>query len=349
MSQLLALIRIRGHDTLIPTDDQTLTAVTEHHADLINEVNIACPPPEITSNVLNKLSTLRIAEACGLRIPNTMLISDSAQLLKLRSSLPFPWILKPARKEIGVEEVKSTSLASPDEVAAKFTVHRSFAPPMLLQEYCPGAGVGVEILMHDGDPMAVFQHRRIKEQPHTGGVSVTAVAEGTDHTLLEQSVTLLRKLRWEGPAMVEFKINADNGDAVLMEVNGRYWGTISLPIRVGINFPLYHWQLLHQKRPVVPRDYASGTTWRWTAGHVFRLHGLLIASRHSNTARKELLRSILDLPNLFAGSSCDAIFSSADPMPAILDVLQAGHFLLLDDIKSLGRVLRRSTSKNVAA
>ena len=61
-----------------------------------------------------------------------------------------------------------------------FPTAREFTPPMLLQEYCAGAGVGVEMLMHEGNCLGVFQHRRLKELPYTGGVSVTAIAEQPD-------------------------------------------------------------------------------------------------------------------------------------------------------------------------
>ena len=52
--------------------------------------------------------------------------------------------------------------------------------------------------------------------------------------------------------MVEFKVNPNDGSAVLMEVNGRYWGTISLPIFAGMDFPWYHWQVAHGERPEIP-------------------------------------------------------------------------------------------------
>jgi predicted ATP-grasp superfamily ATP-dependent carboligase len=49
---------------------------------------------------------------------------------------------------------------------------------------------------------------------------------------------LLETLRWHGPAQVEFKIDSRDGTARLMEVNGRFWGTLDLSIQAGINFPL---------------------------------------------------------------------------------------------------------------
>jgi hypothetical protein len=120
-----------------------------------------------------------------------------------------------------------------------------------------------------------------------------------------------------------------------MEVNGRYWGTISLPVFAGIDFPFYQWQLAHSEVPAVPDHYAVGTTWRWTSGHVARINGLLMSTRRSTAARKELLHSLLQLPAAFRPSIRDALFSVFDPMPATLELLRAIKFYCLDDAKEL--------------
>ena len=176
VTQLRALITDRGHEVLIPTDDCMLTAIVEHYHELADLLHIACPPPEITRLVLDKTATLRIAQDCGLQVPKTEMVSNSSQLHNLIGSFSFPWVLKPAQKETRMEEVKSCSLTTADEVRATFPAGRDFAPPMLVQEYCSGSGVGVEILLHEGQCIAAFQHRRLKELPYTGGVSVSAVA-----------------------------------------------------------------------------------------------------------------------------------------------------------------------------
>ena len=346
VSQLRDLIRQGGPDLLIPADDQAVVALTEHYREFKNVTQIASPPPEITDLVLDKSSTLNVARECGISVPKTTLISNSVQLPELSSTFPFPWVLKPARKELTVEEIKSFRVAIPAEVVARFPSPREFSPPMLLQEYCEGAGVGVELLMHEGECRAAFQHRRLEEVPHTGGVSVTAVAEPLDPVLFEKSLDLLRALRWEGPAMVEFKVNPRDGSAVLMEVNGRYWGTISLPILAGIDFPLYHWQLLHGVAPGVPRQYAIGTKWKWTAGHVWRLHGLLIAARRSRSARQELLRSYSRGSALFDPSVPDPLFSTSDPMPAVFDLVHIVKHLSAYDAKALWGRLSRAWSRS---
>jgi predicted ATP-grasp superfamily ATP-dependent carboligase len=349
VEQLGQFIREGGHDMVFPTDDQTLTALTEHYDDFKDMVHIACPPPEITQLVLNKASTLEIAQECGIRVPRTRLISNSAQLFDMAGSFPFPWVLKPAEKEIRLEETKSFSLATVDEIARTFPDARAFTPPMLLQEYCEGAGVGIEVLMHEGKSLTVFQHRRLKEFPYTGGVSVTAVAEPPDPALLESSLALLRALQWEGVAMVEFKVNPDTGNAVLMEVNGRYWGTLSLPISVGIDFPWYQWQLAHGEDPQIPPTYAAGKKWRWTVGYEARLYSLLAASRDSVVARKELFNSISHIPLDLAPWISDSTMTLTDPMPSVDVFLRAMKEFIVHTVKVLLKSVFRKRRTAYAA
>ena len=337
VEQLGRFIREGGHDMVIPTDDQTLTALTEHYNDFKDAVHIACPPPAITRLVLNKVSTLEIARQCGIRAPRSHVITNSAQLSDLARSFPFPWVLKPAEKEIRLEETKSFTLATADQVARTFPAARDFTPPMLLQEYCEGVGVGLEVLMHEGKCLTIFQHRRLKEFPYTGGVSVTAVAESPDPALVESSLALLRTLQWEGVAMVEFKVNPATGEAVLMEVNGRYWGTLSLPISAGIDFPWYQWQLAHGERPQIPTTYAAGKRWRWTVGYLDRLYCLLVAARGSIVARKELCKSLQHIPEDFSTRVFNATLVLRDPVPSVIAFFRIVRSLVFHSISALLR------------
>jgi len=318
---------------VIPADDQSLVAVTEHYRELQKWSYIACPPPEITGLVLSKCSTLEVAQQCGLPIPKTRLISSSAQLHELLPILPLPWVLKPSRKETRAEEIKCIILVTPDEVAARFPCARDFAPPVLLQEYCAGVGVGIEVLLHHGECLAAFQHRRIKEFPYTGGISVTAIAEPVNQRLLESSLALLRALGWEGTAMVEYKINPD-GRAIFMEVNGRYWGTLSLAVAAGMDFPLYQWKLLHGQRPEIPESYAVGTKWRFTMGYFTRLYSLLGQARYSPRARKVLKESLAEMLADFNPSVSDATFRLSDPMPSIVTFLRHLRYFVSNTMRA---------------
>ena len=151
---------------------------------------------------------------------------------------------------------------------------------------------------------------------------MTAVAEAVNPSLLESSLALLRAFQWHGVAMVEYKLTPD-GRAVLMEVNGRYWGTMSLPVSAGMDFPLNQWELAHGEHPAIPKTNAVGTKWRWTVGYLDRLYSLCGEAYSSANARRILKQNLGQLLEDFSPSVSDATFVFSDPVPSVVTFLRA--------------------------
>lgn len=333
VTALSRLIQQYGHDLLIPGNDVALTAIAENYDHFDALLKLACPSPHVVERVLNKEITLAIASQCGLETPRSVLLANTHQLPELAREVGFPCVIKPGQKQ-RVEDFKTRVVRDHNDIARSFPEPREFSPPMLLQESCPGVGVGLEILMHEGKCLAVFQHRRIKEYPHAGGVAVLAVAETPGPALVDASTRLLQALEWDGVAMVEFRVDPSTGRAVLMEVNGRIWGSISLPVLAGMDFPLYTWQLSQGQEPHVPEHYAVGTRWRWTAGYLQRLNGLILA-KLKGRASGSLIRELWDLRSDFGGSTRDSLWNLRDPMPAIYELLTTVRAIVIFDIKAM--------------
>ena len=68
--------------------------------------------------------------------------------------------------------------------------------------------------------------------------SASASAPDAHAALMERSEALLRAIGWEGPAMVEYRYDEATGAAVLMEINGRLWGSLPLAGHAGAEFAL---------------------------------------------------------------------------------------------------------------
>src|SRR5690606_23728063 len=45
------------------------------------------------------------------------------------------------------------------------------------------------------------------------------------------------KWDWKGVAMIEYKVDEKTRKPYLMEINGRFWGSLQLAIDAGIDFP----------------------------------------------------------------------------------------------------------------
>jgi len=341
---LRELIIQNGYDMLIPTDDQGLALLADHYDALGKLLHVACPAPSTLSLVLNKANTHEIASRCGIRVPTSFVVRTVEELENRLLQASLPVVIKPLAKNLREEAFKSCIIRSKDDVHSRLNLGPSLELPLLVQEFCEGAGVGVEVLMSNGEARAVFQHRRLKEFPYEGGFSVLAIAEHPETKLVETSISLLRAMNWHGVAMVEYKVNSSTGCATLLEVNGRYWGSLGLPLAAGIDFPLYHWQLVHGENPSVPDSYQVGTRWRWTAGYIARLHELVASAIHSRQGLDALQAALYDLPQDFSPSVHDASFRWSDPAPGIAEVLiAAGHFLIYDAKAVARRVKDRRT------
>jgi len=340
LEALSSFIRTQGVDMLIPATDAALSAVSQHYDALSPLLHVACPPPHIVNRVLHKEATLAAAQQCGIRVPREFVISTAKDLETLLENLTFPVVAKPRQKS-SAEAFKVRYFRSEADLSEALTT--GALGEALLQEYCPGEGVGVEMLLHQGECVAAFQHRRLKELPHTGGVAVVAIAEPLDPELRRTALALLRGLEWQGVAMVEFRDDRIHGTAALMEVNGRYWGTLALPIHAGVDFPRYQWQLAHGEQPDVPSSYNVGMRWRWSAGYLRRLHAVFLGSLKPNAAGSSLRKDLFSSPFDLAPSVRDAIWDWSDPMAALTELYRTVKGLASSDLRAVTkRALPRS-------
>src|SRR4029077_21269913 len=123
--------------------------------------------------------------------------------------------------------------------------------------------------------------RRLVENPPAGGASVLSESAPVEARLRDDAIRLLGPIGWHGVAMMEYKQDESTGAFFLMEVNGRFWGSLQLAIDAGVDFPFLAWQLATGQRPEVRRPYAVGVKNRWLCGDVDHLLLRLFRSERS--------------------------------------------------------------------
>jgi predicted ATP-grasp superfamily ATP-dependent carboligase len=113
----------------------------------------------------------------------------------------------------------------------------------------------------------------------------------------EHAKTLLTDLGWEGVAMVEFKRDVRDGTAKLMEINGRFWGSLQLAIDAGVDFPRILIDSTVGQTPAAMPDYRVGVQSRWFWGDVdallIQLFGAGSTARSIKGGRLTVLRDFL--------------------------------------------------------
>jgi predicted ATP-grasp superfamily ATP-dependent carboligase/protein-tyrosine-phosphatase len=332
---LLEYIESHHYDQLIPASDTALALVADHYAALSELLSVTCPPPDIVGRVLNKAETLRLAEDCDVPIPKATRICSRKELLERGPSLVFPVIAKPCRKgHQAAGTFKTRRFETIEELHEAFRENPKFGIHNLIQEYCPGEGIGIEVLMRGGRPVALFQHRRLKELPATGGVSVLAISELVDPVLEGHAVRLLRAMNWDGVAMVEFRVDRRTRQVALMEVNGRYWGSLGLSIMAGVDFPWYEWQLAHGEHPEVNAHYRIGVSARWTSGAIQRIAATSEYKREPRTVLG-LGRELIGFTRDCLPPTRDLLWSISDPRPGWHETMAAVRTLARGVVKRL--------------
>ena len=332
---VLEIARTTGCDVLIPCNDSTLAFVARHEGALRAALRVEAPSADVIRRVLDKDETLRIATECGIAVPRSYAVRDREELGRLAGEIRFPVVVKPTRKSADAA-FKVRYYADFAALDAEFVRDARFGEHHLVQEFCTGDGVGIGMLVRDGRPVAMIQHRRLKEHPWSGGVSVTAISEPIDPTLAELSLRLLRAIEWDGVAMVEWKHDRARGTAVLMEVNGRFWGSHALAVAAGLDLP----GLLvdHVAAPATPLQARTGVVFHWLAGDLQRVAQLL-RSGENGLRRPSALAvagsAVLDLVR----RRDRALWSASDPRPAVHELLRVSRRLAVDGVKSLIRAV----------
>jgi predicted ATP-grasp superfamily ATP-dependent carboligase len=284
-------------NVLLPVTDVTTLLVTEKKEEL--EKYCAIPFPEYKSvfRAADKSGLMRLAEGLDIAIPKTFYLERSDDLEAAYAwcrTVGYPIVVKPSRSRFRTENGWGSSgvryAVNVDELKAVLSQWAGrHEYPLLLQERIYGEGVGLFLCMDHREAVAAFSHKRLREKPPSGGVSVLRESIPVHPVLRDYSERLLRALKWRGVAMVEFKKDDLAGDYKLMEVNGRFWGSLQLAIDAGVDFPSILVRIALGETVAPIRDYKVGVKTRWLWGDIDALLLILMKSR-------EVLRLPIDHP-----------------------------------------------------
>lgn len=206
---------------------------------------------------LNKLRTLKTATHLQIPAPQTTVLYPGEAVPNCDS---YPVVLKPISSltlKRGVFEALRPNIAKDDFERRELLQVMLQEGIVLQQEYVAGRGIGIEMLYSHGELVWYFAHERL----HEGGVgaglgsgstyrrSISPTAE-----MMRHAKNLLDALKWHGVAQIEFKVAGD-GRFWLMEINPRLWGSLSLAVHSGVDFPRGLFCLATGERPSIQPTY----------------------------------------------------------------------------------------------
>ncbi|MEO7860659.1 MAG: ATP-grasp domain-containing protein [Nitrospirales bacterium] len=312
---------------IIPPTDSSLQAVAAQRDRFRPSITAMIPSLESYESVSDKYRLMKLAHELGVPLPNTVFVPDGNIAAVRDQVTTYPVVVKPGRSLVKVDEkwIKtSVHFVSHAEELADLYRHTSYLRnPSLIQQRIEGEGQGVFGLFDHGRPCALFAHRRIREKPPAGGVSVFRESIELPKPMADYAVRLLERVKWHGVAMVEFKVDRRSNVPMLMEINGRFWGSLQLAIDAGLNFPYLLYQTMKGMPVAVPHNaYRVGTKSRWLLGDLDHLLLRLTKSNqelHLNSHASSRWRCVAEFLKLFQPDLHYEIESLTDPGPALVE------------------------------
>lgn len=278
----IAVVRANAIDAVIPASEVSTLTLARAACENPGSLSLCTPAYRDLDIAADKAAVLALGMTLGVPVPKTAIVASKGDMLP-EVDFGFPVVIKPARSRVWADGrwyVNSVSYAnSQSELIATL---QSLAPsqfPVLLQERLEGAGVGVFACYDHGRLLSLFSHRRLREKPPSGGVSVLRESVAVDPVAGQHARALLDSLSWHGVAMVEFKRDDRDGQLKLMEINGRLWGSLQLAIDAGVDFPSMMADMLAGKTLAPVPNYKLGVQTRWLWGDIDSLLALFLQSR----------------------------------------------------------------------
>ncbi|MES9827879.1 MAG: ATP-grasp domain-containing protein [Candidatus Thiodiazotropha sp.] len=257
-------------EVLLPVSDITTITIAEHRNLFEPGCKLPFPDSAILKQAADKANLIEIAKRLEVPIPSSVRINGKEEIDRYIQEVNYPVVVKPSKSRIQTDDRwLSTSVDyahSASELKSKLLTIPETTFPVLLQSRIEGPGTGLFYCFQHGQPIAVFCHKRLREKPPSGGVSVLRESVEPNPFAKEYGERLLKEIHWHGVAMVEFKQNEADQTPYLMEINGRFWGSLQLAIDSGVDFPKLLIETLSNNSVKPVNNYKIGVQTRWLCG-----------------------------------------------------------------------------------
>lgn len=317
-----ALLQTERFDLVIPCNETTLLPLQRHRDQLSRFATLAIPDDRSISVLFDKHATRELARQMGVPVAAGRLARAEEDAAAVFETFGSPVVLKPRR---------SFSL---DALAARGAVHvvddrhrlaRLLAAcdpeETVIEEFFTGQGAGVSVLASRGRIIQAFEHHRVRE---IAGASFYRISAALKPDLVGACASIVGALQYTGVAMFEFKLAADGG-WILLEVNARPWGSLPLPIALGVDFPYRWYRLLTAGEETPPVDYRIGVYGRNLIPDLQNSR-IEAEARHLGVLAKLVFLAgrIAEMGRMFTGREVGDVLVRDDPRPGLVELRQFG-------------------------
>ena len=305
---------------IIPCDERALLPLHHHRERFAARTKLAIPDIHGVEVLFDKHRTRELARSLGIPVAKGRIIgpSDTARTLIAEAGLPLA-IKSTSSYTLERLHARNRVIVANDEFEVANALTEVSGGPHFFEAFFPGTGTGVSVLAHDGRVLQAFQHRRVHEFQ---GASYYRVSEALSPPLIDAVNKIIEATDYSGLAMFEFRVNTATGAWVLLEVNARPWGSLPLPVAVGIDFPFRWYQLLVDGVETPGRRYKIGVYGRNLVSDARQHLARAKAPRHGPVKMTGfVLKTLGEYMRVFAAREVYDVFVTDDPAPGWHELL----------------------------
>lgn len=311
---LLGLVKNEKYDMIFPVRDDITLILSKYKNEFQKYTNLCLAEYDLIRKFRDKGDTIKIALSSGVPVPRTYFPEDT-DIERIKNSVQYPVLIR-ARISSGSRGIMRVN-SSAEFDAAYNSVKETYGEP-IIQEYINKTGYSTACVLLDDSQksIATFSYKRVKEYPITGGPTVVGIS-CEDSDVIAHSLKMLKKAGWSGVAEIEYILD-ENGSPLLLEVNPRFWMSLNLAIKAGVDFPYLMYELVCEENVNQVRSYTIGLKYRWVLPNE-----ILWLIQTPDKVRG--LKEFLDFRDKM---TCYADLSIRDPLPIYGIVIQSFTFLL---------------------
>ena len=295
-----------GYDLAFGGGDAEVLALSEVRNDL--HLNIPYANHDSVRRAIDKVELYRAAEHVGIKTPHTAVATEEA-IAQVRDRVivkprlhwsPGHWA-SPSRLE-------ATVVHTAHEAERQVQRLTNAGGTALLQEFVEGQLMAyVALTSKTSDVVAGFMQAATAKWPLQAGIFTRGVTVAPSEKLTMQVSQLLAELGWFGMTQLQF-IQPANGDPYLIDFNGRFYMSLSLPVEAGLNLPAMWASLATSTRPLSrPPSLEIGLEYQWLE---LDLRRALVERRGG------IMKDLVDTLS-FARRATHTMCTRDDPGPAI--------------------------------
>lgn len=236
IQEIARICHLRNIDIIIPSHNET--EILAKHRKLIGEdLCRLIPKYEDCKLFNNKALSYDYAKSLGVSVPQRYEYDDPRELegiLGGKGPVVIKLLTGNSSKGVYYSDCSTNTRKIVEDLISRYELPPNRYPQ--IEQKVIGEGWGCSVLYWDGEPIADFTHRRLREKISTGGTS-TLREKAENEIIHEAAHRIFSNIGWHGLAMCEFKVCPKTGKTWFIEVNPRLWGSLSLAINAGVEFP----------------------------------------------------------------------------------------------------------------